>query len=389
MNSLTTEVGYVSLIKKGEELCGDRVETITAPGSTTLVLADGLGSGVKANILSTLTSKIIATMMASGLPVEECVRTIAKTLPICNVRKVAYSTFTVMQVNDNREMTLLQFDNPEVILLRGGVSIEYPREQLVIDGKKVLKSVIPIKPGDIFLTMSDGALYAGVGKQYNYGWQRDNIIDYLEARYEPDWSAKMACTVIAEECDRLYAHAPGDDTTVAAIRIRRRQAVNLVIGPPEHEEDDSRMVEQFLAGDARRIVCGGTTSALVARSLNKPLIPSVEYFDPKIPPIARIEGIDLVTEGVITIGRVLQYAKEYLADSDLSAQWSGRKDGASRIARMLFEEATDIHFFVGRAINPAHQNPELPINIVIKMGLIQELAQILERMGKQGTVTYF
>ena len=240
MNGLTAEVGYVSLIKKGEELCGDRVETVRFEDSTTLVLADGLGSGVKANILSTLTSKIIATMMASGMPVEECVRTVTRTLPICKVRKVAYSTFTVMQVNHQDEMTLLQFDNPSVILLRGGVSIHYPQEELVIDGKKVIKSVVKVKPNDIFLTMSDGALYAGVGKMYNYGWQRDNIIDYLEARYEPDLSAKMACTIIAEECDRLYDHAPGDDTTVAAIRIRPRQTVSLMIGPPEHPEDDQK-----------------------------------------------------------------------------------------------------------------------------------------------------
>ena len=389
MNGLTAEVGYVSLIKKGEELCGDQVETVRFEDSTTLVLADGLGSGVKANILSTLTSKIIATMMANGMPVEECVRTITRTLPICKVRKVAYSTFTVMQVNQQNEMTLLQFDNPSVILLRGGVSIHYPQEELVIDGKKVIKSVVKVKPNDIFLTMSDGALYAGVGKMYNYGWQRDNIIDYLEARYEPDLSAKMACTIIAEECDRLYDHAPGDDTTVAAIRIRPRQTVSLMIGPPEHPEDDQKAVEELLAGGGKTIVCGGTTSNLVSRVVGKPLIPSIEYFDPEIPPTAKIQGIDLVTEGVITIGQVLKLAKGYLENEDLSAAWAGKKDGASRIAQLLFEEATDIRFVVGRAINPAHQNPDLPISIVIKMGLIDELAEILRKMGKQVTVSYY
>lgn len=172
--------------------------------------------------------------------------------------------------------------------------------------------MVKVKPNDIFLTMSDGALYAGVGKMYNYGWQRDNIIDYLEARYEPDLSAKMACTIIAEECDRLYDHAPGDDTTVAAIRIRPRQTVSLMIGPPEHPEDDQKAVEELLDGGGKTIVCGGTTSNLVARVLDKPLIPTIEYFDPEIPPTAKIQGIDLVTEGVITIGHVLKLAKGYL-----------------------------------------------------------------------------
>ena len=389
MRGLTTEVGFVSLNKKGEELCGDRVEIIRHGDTTTLVLADGLGSGVRANILSTLTSKILATMMDSGMPVEECVRTVARTLPISRDKGVAYSTFTVMQVADDGVLTLLQYDNPSVIFLRGGVSLHYPQEELLIDGKKVCKTVFETKPNDIFVAMSDGVPFAGVGIQYNYGWQRDNIIDYLEANYEPELTAKAACALLVDECDRLYGRAPGDDTTVAAIRVRRRQQVKVLIGPPEHPEDDEKAVAALMDGEAKRVVCGGTTSNLVARALGKPLIPSIDYIDPEIPPTARIEGIDLVTEGVITIGRVLKLARDYLADSARSDAWERKKDGASRLAKVLFEEATDIAFYVGRAINPAHQNPDLPISIVIKMGLIDELAELLRKMGKRVQVTYF
>ncbi len=136
MNSLTTEAGFVSLNKQGEQLCGDRVEWIEQPDGVTLVLADGLGSGVKANILSTLTAKIIATMMAEGLPVEECVRTIASTLPVCQQRQVAYSTFTILQVRDGSTARIIQFDNPSVILLRAGKNCPYPMEELWVDDKK-------------------------------------------------------------------------------------------------------------------------------------------------------------------------------------------------------------------------------------------------------------
>lgn len=389
MNSLTTEVGFVSLNKVGEQLCGDRVEVIECEDSLTLVLADGLGSGVKANILATLTSKIIATMMANGMPIEECVKTIASTLPVCNVRKIAYSTFTLIQVNNNEEVTLIQFDNPAVIMLRDGRHVDYPIQEQVIDSKKITKSVIKVRPGDIFVTMSDGALYAGVGYSFNYGWQRDNIIDYLEARYLPTISAKMVATVVAEECDRLYEHKPGDDTTIAAVRIRKRQTVNLMVGPPSRAEDDAAVVELFLSKAGRHIVCGGTTSALVARQLGKEVLTSLNYLDPQVPPTGRIEGIDLVTEGVITISKVLEYARSYLDGEDLSAEWSSKRDGASKIAQFLFEEATDINFFVGKAINPAHQNPNLPINMVIKLRLIEDLHTCLERMGKRIRVSYF
>ena len=136
-------------------------------------------------------------------------------------------------------------------------------------------------------------------------------------------------------------------------------------------------------------MCGGTTSTIVADYLGKPLIPSIDFVDPEIPPIATIEGVDLVTEGVITINRVLAYAKDHLAENESYQKWSYQKDGASLISKMLFEEATDINFFVGRAINPAHQNPDLPINFSIKMQLVTELSDCLKKMGKRIKVSYF
>ena len=108
-----------------------------------------------------------------------------------------------------------------------------------------------------------------------------------------------------------------------------------------------------------------------------------------IPPISKIEGIDLVTEGVVTINRVVEYAKDYLGDNELYEQWYFQKDGASLICQLLFEEATDINFYVGRAINPAHQNPDLPINFNIKMNLVEELTRCLKEMGKRVKLNYF
>lgn len=130
-----------------------------------------------------------------------------------------------------------------------------------------------------------------------------------------------------------------------------------MIGPPEHPEDDQKAVEELLDGGGKTIVCGGTTSNLVARVLDKPLIPTIEYFDPEIPPTAKIQGIDLVTEGVITIGHVLKLAKGYLENEDLSTAWTGKKDGASRIAQLLFEEATDIRFIGGTGHQPRPSEP--------------------------------
>ena len=383
MNNLCADIGYRSINHYGEELCGDHIDVIEQDdGSTVIVLADGLGSGVKASILSTLTSKIISTMIASGLSLEDCVSTIASTLPVCSVRGVAYSTFTIIRIVDNESAEIMQYDNPNVILLRDGKNYDYPKTELNIEGKK-------LNENDIFIAMSDGCIHAGVGMELNFGWQRDDIISYMEVFYDVGFTAKTLSTILLDECNRLYGGKPGDDTTVCTVRIRRREPMNLLFGPPSNRDDCDKMMSLFFSKEGKHIICGGTTSSIAAEYLGKPLVATLDFEDREVPPIAKIEGVDLVTEGVITVNKVLQYANDYLADNERYVQWTNKRDGASLICQLLFEEATDINFYVGRAINPAHQNPELPINFSIKMQLVTELSECLKKMGKRIKVSYF
>ena len=390
MNNLCADIGYKSINHEGEQLCGDHVDVVEqGENSTVIVLADGLGSGVKASILSTLTAKIISTMMAEGLSIEECVSTIAAALPICSVRGVAYSTFTIIHLVDNVRAELIQYDNPQVILFRDYKNYDYPRTEKNIGGKTVYQSVIDLKENDIFVAMSDGCPHAGIGIAYNFGWKREDIIDYLEPLTVNDFTAKTLATILVDECNKLYGEKPGDDATACVVRVRRRAPVNLLFGPPSNRDDAERMMSLFFSKEGKHIVCGGTTSSIAAKYLGKKVIPSLNFEDPEIPPIAEIEGVDLVTEGVITVNKVLEYAKDYLKSNESYTHWGYKRDGASLISRMLFEEATDINFYVGRAVNPAHQNPDLPINFNIKMNLVEELSQCLKEMGKRIKVSYF
>ena len=390
MNNLCADIGWKSLIKYGEQLCGDHIDIINmGDNSSVVVLADGLGSGVKASILSTLTSKIIATMTSEGISIEECVKTIAATLPICKVRNVAYSTFTIIHLIHNEEAEIICYDNPAVIMYRNGKYMEMPVSEMNVDGKIINRARIKLQENDIFIAMSDGCIHAGVGMSLNFGWERKDIAEFMETLTDVGFTAKTLSTVLTEQCLKLYGGKPGDDTTACTVRIRRRQPMNLMIGPPSDRNDCDKMVSLFLSKEGKRIVCGGTTSSIVSAYLKKPIIPNLNYFDPEIPPTATIEGIDLVTEGVITINRVNEYAKDYLKDNESYKQWNYKQDGAALIARMLFEEATDINFYVGKAINPAHQNPNLPINFNIKMQLVNELSESLRQMGKNVKVSYF
>ena len=390
MNNLCADIGYKSINHEGEQLCGDHVDIISqGDASTVIVLADGLGSGVKASILSTLTSKIISTMMAEGLPLEECVATIAATLPICSVRGVAYSTFTIIHLIDNTAAELIQYDNPHIILIRDGEIADYPETELLIGGKKIYKSVVKLQEGDIFIAMSDGCPHAGIGLAYNFGWKREDIAEFMRAIAPAGYTAKTMSTMLVDECDKQYGYHPGDDATACVIRIRRREPMNILFGPPRNRDDCNRMMSLFFSKEGKHIICGGTTSSIAAKYLHKPLKASLCFESSDVPPTAEIEGVDLVTEGVITMSKVLEYARDTLGANELYSQWSLQRDGASQICRMLFEEATDINFFVGRAVNPAHQNPDLPINFNIKMNLVEELSSCLTQMGKRVKVSYF
>lgn len=391
MNDLCADIGYKSINHYGEELCGDHVDVVEQNDdmSTVIVLADGLGSGVKASILSTLTSKIISTMMAAGMSLEDCVSTIAATLPVCSVRGVAYSTFTIIQIKNNQTAEIIQYDNPKVIMLRDEFNYDYPTTEMNIGGKKILKSVIPLQENDVFVAMSDGCPHAGIGYSYNFGWKRDEIIDFVELIAPGGYTAKTMSTMLVDECNRLYHDKPGDDATACVVRIRKREPMNILFGPPSNRDDANRMMSLFFSKEGKHIVCGGTTASIAAKFLNKPLRASLNFEISDIPPTGELEGVELVTEGVITVNRVLEYAKDHLDENTKYEIWSRSLDGASQISRLLFEEATDINFYVGRAINPAHQNPDLPITFSIKMNLVEELSACLKQMGKRIKVSYF
>ncbi len=390
MNNLCADIGFKSINHEGEQLCGDHVDVVEQnDNSTVIVLADGLGSGVKASILSTLTSKIISTMMAEGLNLEDCVSTIAATLPICSVRGVAYSTFTILHLIENETAEIIQYDNPNVIFIRDDEIYDYPKQELNIDGKKVLKSTVKLKEGDCMVAMSDGCPHAGIGIAYNFGWKWENIADFVKTVLVAGHTAKTLATMLVDECNKEYGYHPGDDATACVVKIRRRQPMNILFGPPRNRDDCNRMMSLFFSKEGKHIICGGTTSSIAAKYLGKQVKATLNFEQSEVPPIAEIEGVDLVTEGVITINKVIEYAKDALDKNELYEEWGFRHDGASLICRLLFEEATDINFYVGRAVNPAHQNPDLPINFNIKMNLVEELSKCLKQMGKRIKVSYF
>ena len=378
---------YKSLNKYGEELCGDKVQIIRREDSTIAVLADGLGSGVKANILSTLTSTILGTMLGEGASVAEAVETIASTLPVCSVRRLAYSTFSVIQIFDDGRVDLVEFDNPPCMFVRNGQIMDLEPYSEIKDcaGKNVVESHFTVMPGDIIALVSDGVIYAGVGQALNFGWNWDNVSAWLAKTSRKETSAPRLAASLAQAVGELYLDKPGDDSTCLVLKVIPKTVVNMLAGPPVNKEDDPKMVHDFMVSPGKRVICGGTSANIVARVLNRKITTTLNYTDPTLPPVGHIDGIDLVTEGVLTLSKAVEILRDYL-DSGADHFYFHRLDeenGAAMIAKMLLESCTNLRIYAGRAINPAHQNPGLPADLSIKMQLLDTLSKLVERMGKR------
>jgi hypothetical protein len=380
-NQLFIESGGANICKYGEILCGDSLSVAPIQGGKLMVLSDGLGSGVKANILATLTTKIALRLMERGLPLEEVVATLTDTLPTCKVRQIAYSTFTLLKVLDDGRVYLAEFDNPPTFFLKQGYRSQLKYKDRVIGTRKIREAHVHAKAGDWLVTVSDGEIHAGIGGLLNLGWDWEKIAKFLEAQIHEDMSAQKVAQILVNQARELYQDRPGDDTTVGVLKIRPKRFAAFMIGPPVKRDDDDAVVRRFLEMPGRKIVSGGTTAGILAKSLGKDVVVDLTSMTEKIPPIGKLEGIDLVTEGVHTVNHTL----ELLEEADDIDQFTGKRDGSSRLAHELLY-ADSISIFLGQAINPAHLNPNLPQEMGFKSRSVQAIANLLKDKGKEVTL---
>ncbi len=386
--SVSIDVAWKSLNKYTEELCGDKVEILKKEDSDVVILSDGMGSGVKANILATLTSKILKTMFAYDLPIEESVEMIAKTLPICKVREIAYSTFSILQIFHSGEAYLVEFDNPSCIFIRDGKIVNIPFETREIEGKIIREYRFHVKLGDCFVLMSDGTIFAGVGELLNFGWTWDSIAEYTLKCTKDTMSAGRLAAMLSDACNDLYMERPGDDTTVAVARVFEQHIVNIFTGPPSSRTMDRQVMQEFLASEGSHIVCGGTTAKIASAYLNVPVIPNDDG-TADVPPTSKIKGLDLVTEGVLTLGKTLKLLKQF-DSGDVSGEFFDAIDednGAAKLTSVILENCTDVRLFVGTAANEAQQN--IGFDISVRSNITEQLKAVLESLGKRVSIRYY
>ncbi|MBI4964738.1 MAG: SpoIIE family protein phosphatase [Desulfomonile tiedjei] len=378
---LFIESGGANISKHGEILCGDSLSVTPIAGGKLMVLSDGLGSGVKANILATLTTRIATRLMERGLPLEEVVDTLSDTLPECKVRKIAYSTFTLLKVQDDGRVYLAEFDNPPTFFLKRGYVSKLNYKDRVCGTRKIREAHVHVDAGDWLVAVSDGEIHAGIGGLLNLGWDWEKIAKFLETQVYEDISAQKIAQILVDQARQLYQDKPGDDTTVGVLKIRPKRFATFMIGPPVKREDDDNVVRLFLDSPGRKIVSGGTTAGIVGKMLGKDVVVDLTTMTSKIPPTGKLDGIHLVTEGVHTVNHALEILQK-VSDTD---ELVGERDGASRLA-WEFLYADSINILLGQAINPAHLNPNLPQEMGFKSRSVQAVANLLREKGKEVTL---
>jgi hypothetical protein len=375
------EWGVRQLYKRGEELCGDSIAISRYSDSVTVVLSDGLGSGVKANILATLTTQIAMHMLENDLPLGEVVQTLSETLPVDTVRKLAYSTFAIAQFYRKGYARVVEFDSPSAIVLRRRKVQPVVYEERTIEGKNIHEAVLDLQEGDWVVFVSDGVLNAGIGGVYPLGWGWEQAAQFLEKHAHRDLTSEDLADKLAETVKELYAGAPGDDVSIIVIKVRHKLVATVFSGPPSNKQEDEEIVSRFVKSVGRLAVCGGTTAKIVARHLGQPLEVDLTTMTPDVPPIARLEGIDLVSEGILTLTKT---SERLQAGAD-KKMVRFQADGAANLLRLLLS-VDHVHFIVGQAVNPAHQNPDLPHQLGIRLAVIREIAAELRKRGKEVTV---
>ena len=380
------DIHQQSLNHQGEQLCGDQAKVVRGKDNITIVLSDGLGSGVKANILATLTTEILATMLREGMNLKDVLETVVSTLPTCQVRKIAYATFTILQLRpEDNHFTVINFDNPPPLFLKQGVLTPLDVSYEEILGKEVAISDGYLELGDFIGLISDGVLYAGLGQAMNFGWGWENIGHYIEEIFaQRVFSARTVVNGVISKTRMLYQNEIGDDATFVGVFARNRHALMVFTGPPQDECHDFIYVDKLLDFEGRKAVCGGTTGNIVASFLNTSIETDISTLRENIPPIGRLPWIDLVTEGIITIALTLDHLRNCRGDI---SKVEPDNNGAYLLTRELLM-ADEVDFLVGNQVNPVHHNPALPNNVSVRRYLVEQIADELRKLNKDVSIEF-
>ncbi len=374
------EVNCQQNIHDGERVCGDVFLTkkVQEEGRIIVVLSDGMGHGVKANMLGILTSTMAVNFTREHKEMNKIAEVILNTLPVDSEKKTSFSTFTIVDIEADGKTTILEYENPKCLILRGNLPIEPEWTCLLLNtkrkvGKEIHSCTFYAQRDDRLLLFTDGITQSGMGSaQYPTGWGIDNVNQFSTEAVtkSPDISASKLAFKIISEAYKNDGFISQDDTSCAVIYFREPRKMLICTGHPIEPNKDKELAKIVKQFEGKKIVCGGTTGDILSRELNIAIAEGQKQDDPELPPQSFMEGIDLYTEGILTLSKVHRILQAHNNSYRLD------KGPADQIVRLLLE-SDDIQFLVGTKINEAHQDPNLPIDLEIRRTVVRRIERVL------------
>lgn len=376
---LFTDCACHQIRKNGEDALGDAFASMKlhAEGRLLAVLSDGLGSGIKANILATMTASMAMRFAASGMDFAKCADVMMEALPVCKSRGISYATFTILDISLDGQASVVEMGNPPFLLIRGGKTVSLERKLLRSprwENRDIFITRFVARPEDRVVFFSDGVSQAGLGtKALPSGWGVDGCAEKALSilASEPRVSSRiLSRRIVSEAIAKEDCRSARDDTSCAVVYLRSPRRLLLLTGPPFHAEDDTRFAAIAASFDGKKVICGGTTASILSRELALHLEPGRDDFADGIPPGSAMKGFDIVSEGILTLTRLARHLK------------SGGTDGPATPATGLFDllmESDVIEMVVGTKINETHQDPTLPVELGIRRGVVRRIARLLQR----------
>jgi len=381
MNRFYIDVFCRQQYKHNQRICGDVFlsQHVKEEKRSILVLSDGMGHGIKANILATLTATMAMSFTKNHRDHYKIAEILLNTLPVCSVRKISYATFTIVDIAPDGTVHIVEYDNPKTLIYRGKKILDVGWQCIWLNndkfkGKEILTCTFQAQKEDRIIFMSDGVVQAGMGtNEMPFGWGIENVESYIAANIQkkPTISSEELADKIVKKAVKHDSFMPGDDTSACVVYFREPRSLLICTGPPFDKQNDKIYAQKLKIFEGKKIVCGATTADIFARELNQTITDTFDMIDPDLPPISYMPGVDLITEGILTLTKVLDLLKHF------KQEYLFFKGPAHLIVKMLLD-SDYIHFIIGTKINEAHQDPNLPIDLEIRRTVIRQIAKELE-----------
>lgn len=343
-------------------------------GRVLAVLSDGLGSGIKANILSCMTSTMLLRFMDEGADIKKACETIMNSLPVCQIRKISYATFSALDSYEDGTTKIVEEGNPQFLWLHDGKFVE-PNCTILTSkqfpNRRMRMYHIKLKRNDRLIFCSDGVTQAAMGsKQFPLGLRREGLMQIVAEvlNIQPEISSEGLANIVVNRAISVEPNfLPKDDVSAVCVYYREPRNAMVFTGPPYYQEKDNFYANELKNFNGKKAIAGGTTANLVSRELGLPLRTEMNFNTSALPPVSYMQGIDLVTEGILTLTK----ASEYL-ENDVE-----KDDAAGKLAHFM-RDTDCLTFMVGAKLNQAHYDPSLPVEIEVRRNIIRKIAEILQ-----------